>query len=607
LPLVLQLVTGFLRDKRFNSIGSFTRALSDLSAESWTAADAPYLYGRLLDWFWQLLTPEEQQVVAVVSLFDFASGAPEQDVVAITRAALNVRADITIRKLKRLADLGVLQCREQAETTRYHLHPIVYDYAQTRRERERTPPMTAIHAAYSRHMVDYVMTYSDDYTRLDAQKDNVIRMFATALADFSTPDFQGEMVTLLNRVYDYFDRRGLYTVAEQLLQAAQKVERVSDFDRVKLVFNLGQAAFKQGRMDDAEQLFNEAWERATECNFEELYGGILRDLGRVAIQRGEFDVATDYLIRGETYTIQQEQIVVWGQITANRAVISNLKGQYVSSYEYLEKAAQELTGQLIAGQSYDLRDTLQFVQNAIGVLALTNDAFDDAELYLRQSLVSARELNNSERLARSYINLGALSYNRSDFAAAEAYYTQALIVAEFVQHGESLTRLALSKGMLKIAQHYYGDAHRLLVVAVDLATDLNLKRFLPETYIWLGILHFSEGKLLFSDRYFSASLEQAAVYPGLIALALYGLALIVCYQEQLFIAKNWEHIEPKIKHRLEQTTIDRNLLKLISWRDLEKAQHDFQRALDGFPKLSRFQVVKNIWSWMIENVSQAGL
>jgi tetratricopeptide (TPR) repeat protein len=599
LPLVLQLATGFLRHQRFNSIGSFTHALSDLSAESWTAADAPFLYSRLLDWFWKLLTPDEQQLVAIASLFDFAGGSPETDVVEIARAALNFRADTARRKLAALGELGVIQRREQAGTTRYNLHPMVYDYAQSRREREHTPAMAAIHAAYSRHMVDYVTMHAEDYARLDAQKDNVIRMFATALADFSAPDFQGEMVALLNRVYDYFDRRGLYIVAEQLLQAAKKVERVSDFDRVKLVFNLGQAAFKQGRMDDAEQLFNEAWEHAQDCGFIELYGEILRDLGRVSFHKGDYERAVQYLKQGGDYALEKNQPLLHGQIMANIGVVEDLKGHYNEAKTRFMQILHNLDAENRGKDSYVYLDIEQFVENMLGLIAVNLEDFSSGEIHLQKSLQIARQLNNPERIARSYVNLGVLSYNRGQFGTALDYFAQGTIVAEYIQHQDTLAWLSFNMGAIRVIQHQYSPARKLLWTALNIINDLGLKTLLPYVSLWFGILHFEQAQLSLAHRYFSSILEQRALNPWFAATALYGIALIARYDQDILMQADWERIRNQVSAALDAIHINKAQLPAFQKGDLEKAEADFQRALSDIPEIGRFQIVDAVWLWWL--------
>ncbi len=598
LPLILELVAGFVKDKRF-MMASFTEALSSARGEAWTLEDAPRLYGRMFDWLWKSLTPNEWHVLAIVSLFDATNGGAEEDVLAVAGAALALTGTKARQKLDLLVKLGLLQRQLRAGAPCYHLHPIVYDYAQTRRERERaTATMAGIRAAYSRHIMNYVSQYSDDYPRLDAQKDNIIRMFASALSDFAAPAMQGEVVALLNRIYDYFDRRGLYIIAEQLLVDGQKVAQVSDFDRVRLLFNQGQAIFKQGRMDDAERALAEAWERAQDCEFVELYGVILRDLGRVSMARGDYDTAVDYLTKGYQ-SAAKYQLVLRAQIMANLGAIDNMKGQYVESQARFEQILRDLDHPE-SEQTYQERDVLQFTQNALGLIAIEREEYDQAEKPLKQSLLFARELNNAERIARCYLNLGSLSYHLSDFDAALDYFTQGAVVAEFIQHTDTLVWLTMNKGIIKTVKHQYSAARKLLLTSLQQANDMGLNLVVSYALLWLGVLHFEQAQLAQAQRYFRDVLNQPASMPWHNAMALYGLSLVTRYEHDTMMNGSLASARTQIELALEAAEVEREGLPALTRQDLEKAEADFQRALDDIPGLSRFQIVESLWLWLID-------
>jgi tetratricopeptide (TPR) repeat protein len=600
LPLVLQLVTGFLRDKRFSSIVSFTRALSNLSTEAWNAANAPYLYDRLLDWFWQLLTQEEQHLVALVSLFDFASGASEQSVLEIATDALSLRAEVAGRKLDKLVELNLLQSRNQGDVARFSLHPVIYDYVQSHRTSQDQPEFAAIHRAYSRHMVEFVTTCREDFAQLHAQEDNVIRMFSTSLANASEPGLQAEIVTLLNLTYDYFDRRGLYIVAEQLLQAAQKVESVSDFDHIKLIFNLGQAAFKQGRMDVAEQQFCEAWGRAQACGFVELYGEILRDLGRVAMQKGKLDTAVEYLMQAQVHAAASGQPVIYAQIVANLGVIEDLRGEHERARTRFEDILEELKNHEADYETRAALEVAQFAENMLGLIAIKLEAFEVGEFHLQRSLNTARQLNNPERIARSYINLGVLNYHQSRFDAALEYFTQGIVVAEYIQHNDSVAWLTFNAGVIQTVKRQYFQARRMLLTALHQANDLGLNTLLPNICLWLGILYFELGQKEQAQKYFVTVLSRFALNPWLSAMSLFGIGLIARYEQDVLMLQDHEMARHQVFVALDAAHVRREQLPAVPRQELARAEKDFQRALEDIPELERFHIADSVWSWLIE-------
>lgn len=602
LPLVVNWLVGFLRDRRFQ-IKSFIKALSKLQSTHWTLETAQENYQYILNWLWLQLLLDEKNILYTAAMFSPSDGVSLEDLHEIADSAFVLKQDKLLQKVEKLLALSLLH--EQADSTRrFMLHPTTFMYIQLQidqiAEIQPSFQMSAIHRAYIERFLRVTRQHEGAFAQLDLHKNNLLRMFEVVLLHNAQPRMQLEIIAALSRTYDYFEKRGLYSKAESLLTAALNISDIPDEERVHLLHHLGQAAFKQGQLESAERWLSTAWEFAQQLELVELYGIILRDLGRVCLHQGAYAKAMDYFQHGQDHVLQQEQPLLRGQIMSNIGVIAYQRGNYEDAKVQLEQTVRDLADDERINQTYEYQDLLQYTQNLLGVVELAGKEYDQAKLHMQQSLVSARKLNNPERIAQAYLNLGALSYYQSEFDTALDYLTQGSVVAEYLHHGELLNWFKWNKGAIHVVQGNFKYARRSLQAALNEATELGLKPALPHIFLWLGILHFCQNQIDMARTYFRMIFEQVALNPWSAALGLFGISLCARYELDLAMQGSVADAHEQIAHELVSAQIDRSKLSAIRKPILERAEQYFQVALEDMPGLRGFHIVDALALWLAQ-------
>lgn len=596
LPLSLNWLTGFVNDRRFH-ISTFILALSKLQTNSWTFETATDNYTYILNWLWQQLMVDDKNILFTISMFDPTYGVTFEDIEAISDTAFVLKPERLQEKLDLLLRLKLVEVQTSAKNTpQYSLHPITYTYIQ--QQTQELSQITTIQQAYIQHIFHYAHTHCSDFTSLDKHKNNIVWMFEIVLLQNSHQYFNLEIIALLNQLFDYFNRCGLHTKMQELFGRALEIDDISGLQRIQLLHHLGQALFKQGKLDNAESWFNQAWDVAQNNEISECYSSILRDLGRVYFYRGEYEKAIRYFEQGKKYT-DPNQFIIRGQILANLGSIAERQGRYIDAKRCFEEITEYIKNQPDSiDSSYDYQNLYEFVQATLGLIAIDQKEYVQAKRHLETSLTVAKSMNNPERIAIAYLNLGVVHFYQSDFDIALDYIMQGDIVAQYLHHSDLLIMFLWNKGAIYVVKREYIRAKQLLQRALSKANDLGIKSFIPYVFVWFGILHFCQIQMEPAKQYLILILNETALNPWFTALALYGLGLVTRYEKDIARQDNLATATMQITHTLKSNQIKQKQLGEVSKADLERAQIYYQVALHDIPQLEEFYVVEALETWL---------
>ena len=591
LLLVLNWLVGYLKSPA-KQLSGFITALSQLQDAEWTRANATERYAYIVKFLWNGLDANAQTILYIVSMFDPMQGVGLENLDAVAHAAANMTKPELLKKLKALQELRMLEEQRLADgKLRYTLHPIIYRQTQS----QISASLGQLQKHYIRHFYDFARKDPQNFERLDQNRQNIVGMFEMHFSP-DYPEKNQELVYLLNQLYGYFERSGLYTKTESFLQAALKLPSLADEAKVSLLHNLGQAAFKQGQLSSALGYFNEAWELAQAIQLKPMYSPVLRDLGRIYLHWSKLAEAKDYFQKGIDHA---EALFPYGQIMANLAVIAQRESDYLGS----KKILMELTAFLQAHEAeftspHEHLSLLQFIENSLGYIALEEQDYPQADKYLTSSLELSRRINNPERMATVYLNLGVLSYYRAKFKAAYDYFTQGELVAEYIQNTELNIWFTWNKGAINTIQQNFVDARQKLWLALGQAQSLNYNGMIPFIYLWFGILHYYQNDKATAKRYFLEIFDLSALNAKYGALALFALALL-CREEHLPHKGGLEAAQSEIAAYLDATGPDcANLRSLVTREELGRALNYFQIAIRSIPNLKDFYIVESLIAWL---------
>jgi tetratricopeptide (TPR) repeat protein len=396
--------------------------------------------------------------------------------------------------------------------------------------------------------------------------------------------------------YPYFEKRGLHSVASQLiLSARQQAEKLTmTREYVQLLQFAGGAAIRQNAYETAEAYCKQAIDLAQSIDASDLYGAIYLDYGMVHIQKAEYAAAMDFFEEANQWAMQHKQLRLLCGIAANSGVCAYRQGLHEKSKDYYRQVLQYVADQNLRDLPLDLKDVVQFSLNGLGLIAA--DAWDyvQADRYYQQAMELARQVNNPERIGYLYVNLGVASFFIRAYDAAQEYFLQAKLIADYIQHDELATLVTHNQGALNSAQHRYEEAEALLKTALLQAIEIGLPWLQTRIYIALGKLYLRQGLDHKANLSFLSALKTPDRSARYHALAFYGLSLVELSSNDLIGLDDPEWASERIATMLVKFEIDRNLLRKTSRPDLEHAHKFFQHDLDGFPQMNRFRIVEGL-------------
>lgn len=464
-------------------------------------------------------------------------------------AALAVTAEST-KALDTLTDYGLL---ESGGSDRYMLHQTIADYAGLKR---------IDGGAYERMVtffVNYVKTHERDYDVLERETGNIL----AALDAASAWSMQTALVQGANTFYKFLEVRGLYVLAETLLNRARQTAKASGdaMGLVTTLLNLGRAVESLGNYTQAEAYLREGLALAWELGHCERVSILLQSLGKVAVQRGDYAAAEDYSLEGLALAREIDNCEGVSALLQNLGGVAWCRGDYMQAenfyqeslvlareIEHRERAASTLTnlgavaekqGNYEQAEKYLLEGMAlareighrylitALLQNLGTVVNKRGDCTRAEELYL-EGLALARECGNRERISALLQNLGVLADNRGDYAQAERYLTEGLALARESGHRERTTALLTSLGAVVDNQGDYVRAEEFHREAQTLAREIGHRWLISLTLNNWGEHHLGQQNL---DSAYDVFLEALETAQGVslresAATALYGLAQV---------------------------------------------------------------------------------
>jgi predicted ATPase/DNA-binding SARP family transcriptional activator len=141
------------------------------------------------------------------------------------------------------------------------------------------------------------------------------------------------------------------------------------------------------------------------------------------------------------------------------------------------------------GDTKGLSTQLQFA----GVLEFQRGNRDQARIFLEESLLISRTINNKLAMPRVIMHLGHFAQDDGDYTTAWRYYEESLAICRELQEGH-LTMMVLSTmGDLALTQKKYPQARQYFKEALEIGVRLKNKRTMAETFLrFAEILSFEE-------------------------------------------------------------------------------------------------------------------
>jgi len=514
-------------------------------------ADAPISLMAVIGISDEVLDDASQQTLRALSVF------PPKPNNFSEEAALAVCAE-SIETLDTLTDYGLLESRGKG---RYMMHQTIADYgrmkltdetvydrmaeffatyAETYKDDynaldlESSNMIAALQAAFDRGMKESLVKGANAlYKFLDARglyETAEVHLSRSLQAAESLGDTVGIVKTLLN-LGTLTEKCGDYTQAEEYLQEGLTIAReIEHLEYISaLLNNLGLVEVDKGNYALAEKYWLEALAIARKT---EHYGGtsvilarlgfiaesradhnreighrerichLLNSLGWVALNRGDYGQAEDYLQESLSTARKIGHRRSFCDTMAGLGSVAAYRGDYGQAEEYLKEG-------LSIAREIENRGNVSNLLNGLGLVAMSRGDYGQAEEYLQESLSIAREIGHRRSISMPLTNLGGVAMNRGDYAQAEEYLQESLSIAREIGHRRWISMPLASLGEIAMNRGDYTQAKEYLQEGLSIAREIGYCLGVSDTLSSLGLIAMNRGDHAQAEQYLQESLAIA--------------------------------------------------------------------------------------------------
>jgi predicted ATPase len=360
-----------------------------------------------LEWSYDLLSATERALFTRLAVF---AGGWTLD------AAEEICGDDGLgvfETLSTLIDENLVRRLASDGETRFGMLETIHEYATERLE--RSAEAAAFRARHARHVLERIEAASAAYvagsdalgtylTLLDEEHDNVRAALAWA-AETSDVELQ---LRLASAARWFWVVRGYLSEGRSVFDAV--IEKTADAPaetRARAVGHGGIFPSRQGDIEPAKQLWQEALRLYEELGDEDETGRYTSELGSVAIAEGNLEEATAFLERGAAIfrkTGNKHRLAV---VLSNLGAIANLRRDARTAVGYFDEAIA------IARESGD-QDGLAIALHNESRSLMALEELGRARETLAESIAIARRLGYQEVLAYCLGGLAELAMHEDD-------------------------------------------------------------------------------------------------------------------------------------------------------------------------------------------------
>jgi predicted ATPase/transcriptional regulator with XRE-family HTH domain len=471
-----------------------------------TARDVPQRHRSMravFDYSWHLLSPEEQQVMMRLSVFQGG----------FTRESARQVAGAALRLLSALVDKSLVQ---HGASQRFELHELIRQYAHRQlsssgnqeetRSRHFEFFLTLTEDARSRmrssDQLDWLDRLENDHDNLRAALEWSLRYERTQTKNPEDQAVQAarDALRLAGLLHFFWKRRSHWTEGREWLQRAlaqstffpDMRERIvalnaaallaveqadtrsaSEFAEENLRLSqevgdpyniadacntLGMVRWKQKNYAEARSLCEQALTLSRELGDRFAVADSLHSLGHITINQGDLEAAQSYL--DESLVISQEIENKIGIVEAlgDLGLLAYLRRDFVRAQTYLEDS-------LIRFREANLLPGVVSALNRLGDLARCLGDYEKADRLYTEGLSLYREMGDLDEIPSMLHNLGYTAHYRGDYTRAMALFREGLSIQQKMGNQAGIAECLMGIAGVLTSQNQVENGARLFGAA----------------------------------------------------------------------------------------------------------------------------------------------
>jgi len=216
--------------------------------------------------------------------------------------------------------------------------------------------------------------------------------------------------------------REALSASERALAILASSEDKNPAMRARLLLNIGAAHLWLTDHVTAAARFEECIALARTINDRKLEAKALARLGRIGLEQGKYDQATNYLQDSLDIANELDDLEVIAYALAHLAYISHYQGRYEDGRKFGQAS-------LVAAQKTDDLIAQAFALNLLAMVGVNSNEFEEARGYHIQAIELCKISGDRYGLARAYSNLSELIRIQGHYAEAKPYTVEGLALA----------------------------------------------------------------------------------------------------------------------------------------------------------------------------------
>ncbi|MCA9944770.1 MAG: tetratricopeptide repeat protein [Ardenticatenaceae bacterium] len=496
-PLGIELASAWVRQLSCAEIAEeLAQNIDFLQSQAGDVPDRHRSLQAVFDHSWQLLTPEEQQVLAQLTVFRGG----------FSREAARQVTQTSLWALTALVDKSLLH---REANGRFEMLEMVRQFAA-----ERLAELPELATSAQARQAQYFLLL------LHQQEERWQTGERQLALDLLTPELENVRAAWRWAVAALEDP----ALADRAAGAAQWLNQaiVSLFFLYESRgwFRDGAAAYGWALAALEEMAMHQA-------GAQQSYGRLLVRYGRFATFLGQYEKARQVLEKAQSYLQAANDPKELSLGHSYLAIVHSFQGNY-------EQAMAEAETSLALTSQINHQQGVAFVQNLRGTLAQRLGDYAAARTYYETSLQLRRELGDEHGTAVVLNNLGNLANAEQDFATARRYYEESQLIFKEINYKPGQAASLGNAGVVAMRLGELDEARRLHDESLILKKGLGNRRSISISLINLGEVTSQLGEVAAARRAFHEALRLSMeIQASPLALdALVGVAGLLAQDEQ---------------------------------------------------------------------------
>ena len=497
MPLAIELAAHWLRLFSVPELLSELKQDGDLlEAQGQQVSERHKSMRRVFLYSWQLLSQEEQRVLATLSVFrgGFTRDAASEVAAASTRTLLS----LVNKSLLRTTTLG-----------RFSILEVIRQYAHEKLDDEAT-----VVAKHGEYYLDILTESIHDirgenpsavFEMLERDLENIRLAWTWGL---ERREFE-ILFLALEPLHRFIDARGRSEEGISIVTNAVAVAEQSELKEQRFLAHLylRLSTFRRylGEFELSELLNQKALNVLETLDDPPGLMSAVQGLTEAALRKGDYEKAIIFEKRAVTiaFTMNNERLIA--KNLGRLAVSETEAGYFADAQEHYEEAITRFKKQSnLIGLTYNLGN--------LGGLLLDLGKFDEAEPLLTEALANARTMGDLFYLASALVYKAECSLKLKQLSEAKKYLLEALDLSQSTKDMTVLTRITLHLGLVHLYEGKRGKAQRYLVDSLEVARSLqDLPYILASLTAWAELL-VPDHKDLAIDLFSLVALHRGSTY-----------------------------------------------------------------------------------------------